>query len=29
MDDILLNTGGVVYYIDGWLMNQLTKTKQK
>ena len=29
MDDIMLNTGGVLYYIYGWLINQLTKVKQK
>ena len=29
MDDIILNAGGVLYYISRWLMNQLTKVKQK
>ena len=28
MDDTILNDGGV-YCISGWLMNQLTKVKQK
>ena len=29
MDDTILNDGGVLYCISGWLMNQLTKVKQK
>ena len=28
MNDIILNAGGVLYYIAWWLMNQLTKVKQ-
>ena len=27
MDDLILNAGGVLYHISGWLMNQLTKSK--
>ena len=29
MDDIIFNSGGVLYYIYGLLINQLTKLKQK
>ena len=29
MDDIILKAGGALYYISGWLMNYLTKLKQK
>ena len=29
MDDIILNAGGVLYYISWWLMNHLTKVEQE
>ena len=29
MNDIILNAGGVLYYISWWLMNHLTKVEQE